>query len=214
MANKEIGNFINRKTAALALVGTMAIAGCGGDAKASIAPSQTPSTSPSGEVAPIDYDKLAEAVVKAIGETNAANETAGQSAAPITGSTETAKSAELPTWPKTAKEAGMLFGTDVESKKASRWEPSADGGWHFREEAFVSAVNPQGYVLDGYFDTKPGKNPDCFVSNGVAVGVQGATIWPVSGEQEATILLDKMALPKWDDGKVHPCRAVGFTPTK
>ncbi len=69
MASIEIGNFLNRRAAAVALVTSIGLAGCGGNANPT--PSGEglkPSSSPSGDV--IDYDKLAEAVTKAMKDAN------------------------------------------------------------------------------------------------------------------------------------------------
>lgn len=65
MANiSEISRNINKRVVAGALVGTLAIAGCGGDTKPSFASSEAPSPSPTGEV--IDYDRLAKTIAKAM----------------------------------------------------------------------------------------------------------------------------------------------------
>ena len=108
-------------------------------------------------------------------------------------------------WPTNAAEAAAAFGGDV-----SRWEATADpGGWHLREEAFSVVINPRGFLAEGYFDTKPGKNPQCFAFI-VPMGVQGATVWSEAGTREnAEKLQDKIAIPKWDDGQSsHPCQVM------
>jgi len=108
-------------------------------------------------------------------------------------------------WPTNAAEAAAAFGGD-----ASRWEATADpGGWHLREEAFSVVINPRGFLAEGYFDTKPGKNPQCFAFI-VPMGVQGATVWSEAGTREnAEKLQGKMAIPKWDDGQSsHPCQVM------
>lgn len=114
-------------------------------------------------------------------------------------------------FPTTREEAASAFGKDEFSKDPNRWELSADGGWHFKEGPVASSVDPKGFVLEGYRDTKPGKNADAFVSNGVEISMQGGTIWPVRGEGDARKLLAKMSPVTWDDGAVHPPRPIGFS---
>lgn len=115
-------------------------------------------------------------------------------------------------FPTTREEAASAFGKDEFSKDPNRWELSADGGWHFKEGPVASSVDPKGFVLEGYRDTKPGKNADAFVSNGIEVSMQGGTIWPERGEEEARKLLAKKSPPdRWDDGTVHPPRPIGFS---
>jgi hypothetical protein len=110
----------------------------------------------------------------------------------------------LPTWPETAEAAAALFGGSPD-----RWEKNPDGGWHLREEGWRTLIDPKGYLMEGYYDTKPGKNPSCFTSVGVGVEMQGGTIWPVRGtEKEAKKLQRKMAIPVWDDGKQYPCQVI------
>ena len=126
--------------------------------------------------------------------------------APRQGTTTTTTTGTQATaaFPKTAQEAASLFGGD-----ASRWEPTADpGGWHLREEPFSILLNPKGSLAEGYFDTKPGKNAQCFAFV-VPMGVQGATVWTEPGTREnAQKLQAKMAIPKWDDGQTHPCEVM------
>jgi hypothetical protein len=110
----------------------------------------------------------------------------------------------LPAWPKTAEEVAALFGGSPE-----RWEVNPDGGWHLREEGWTTLIDPHGYLMEGYYDTKPGKNPLCIASAGVEVEIQGGTVWPERGTEEtAKELQTKMAIPIWDDGKQHPCQVI------
>lgn len=107
-------------------------------------------------------------------------------------------------FPKSAAEAAAIFGGD-----ASRWEPTADCcGWHLREEAFTTLIQPKGFLGEGYNDTKPGKNPDCYTFV-APTSVQGATIWQEAGTYpNAVALQKKMAIPVWDDGKQHACQVL------
>lgn len=108
----------------------------------------------------------------------------------------------LPEWPKTPEKAAALFGG-----KPQRWEKNPDGGWHLKEEGSRIKIDPRGYLAEGYYDTKPGKNPLCIASAGVEVEIQGGTIWSERGTEEATKKLQqKMAIPIWDDGQQHPCK--------
>lgn len=110
----------------------------------------------------------------------------------------------LPAWPKTAEEVAALFGGSPE-----RWEKNPDGGWHLKEEGFRTLIDPNGYLAEGYYDTKPGKNPLCFSSAGIPFEIQGGTIWTERGTEEAAVeLQQKMAIPIWDDGKQHPCQVI------
>lgn len=110
----------------------------------------------------------------------------------------------LPSFPKTSQEAASLFGGT-----ANRWAKSADGGWHLREEGSRIKIDPRGYLTEGYYDTKPGRDAQCLASAGVAIEVQGATVWPAAGSKvEAENLQKKMAIPVWTDGKQHPCQVV------
>ncbi len=107
-------------------------------------------------------------------------------------------------FPKSPAEAAALFGGE-----ASRWEPTADpGGWHLREEPYTTLITPNGFLGEGYNDTKPGKNPDCYAFT-VPISVQGTTIWNEAGTKaNAEALQAKMAVPMWDDGSSHPCRVL------
>lgn len=116
----------------------------------------------------------------------------------------------LPNWPNTPGEAATTFGVDDRSRDPNRWRRNPDGGWNFSSGDLASAVNPRGYVAEGYRDTSPGTNADCFVSAGVEVGMQGGTVWSVTGETEARSLLQRVPAARWTDGSLHPCRAVGF----
>jgi len=93
------------------------------------------------------------------------------------------------TFPNTPQEAATLFGAT-----ADRWELSVDGGWHLIEDDERTVVNPAGFVLEGYYDQNPGKNPRQFVAT-VAIEAQGATIWNLN-PQEAQVLFDAMAQQK------------------
>ncbi len=84
---------------------------------------------------------------------------------------------EQVSWPTTPEEAARLFGAD-----SSRWEVSAEGGWHLREDSTRTMVNPSGFSLEGYYDQDPGRNPRQFVSL-AAVEVQGATIWQATAQE-------------------------------
>lgn len=116
-------------------------------------------------------------------------------------SVQTTGTAKFPTTPA---EAAATFGGDV-----SRWEPTADpGGWHLREEPFSTVINPHGFLGEGYFDTKPGKNPQCFAFT-IPMGVQGATVWSEAGTRaNAEKLQTKMAIPVWDDKSQKPCQVM------
>jgi hypothetical protein len=112
----------------------------------------------------------------------------------------------LPAWPTTAEAAAKLFGGT-----ADRWEATADAtGWHLTERAFRTSINPKGYLAEGYFDTVPGRNPECAVYAS-AWDVQGTTIWKAKATEKAmNTLLSKMATPKWTEAKgnnpvEHPC---------
>lgn len=119
----------------------------------------------------------------------------------------------LQKWPSNPAEAAQTFCVVVSSNAdnrcdASRWELNPDGGWHLREEAFQVSVNPKGYLAEGYYDTKPGKNAQCFLYH-APMGVQGITIWPEPGtRQAADNLFSRMAVAKWDDGTTHPCQVM------
>lgn len=128
--------------------------------------------------------------------------TSAPSATTPTGSTKL--TADPKDFPKTASDAAKMFGGD-----AARWEPTADpGGWHLREEPFTTHIDPHGFLSEGYNDTKPGKNADCYVFAD-PINVQGATIWAEPGNKDnATKLQAKMAIPVWDDGQQHACRVL------
>jgi len=118
---------------------------------------------------------------------------------PIAAQTEIA----IKNWPKTRGEAAKMFGG-----KSSDWETNPDGGWHFIERGNCEEIDPNGYLMEGYYDQDPGKNPFCFVTWGSAA-IQGGTIWPVAGSIEtAEDLIEKMAISKWDDGSQHPCQII------
>lgn len=75
-------------------------------------------------------------------------------------------------WPLGPTEAAATFGGE-----ARRWEPTADCcGWHLREEASRVSIDPRGFAMEGYYDTRPGRDPRQFVAVD-PVEVQGATIW-------------------------------------
>jgi len=86
-------------------------------------------------------------------------------------------SPEQASWPTNPEEAARLFGAD-----ASRWEITPDGGWHLLESHERTLVNPAGFVLEGYYDQNPGKDPRQFVSV-VAIELQGCTVWPLNPSQ-------------------------------
>lgn len=110
----------------------------------------------------------------------------------------------LPAWPKSAEKAAALFGSSPD-----RWEVNPNGGWHLREEGWRILINPKGYLMEGYYDTKPGKDPLCFASAGVALKIQGGTIWPERGtEESAKNLQKKMAIAVWEDKTQHPCQVI------
>lgn len=110
----------------------------------------------------------------------------------------------LSPWPETPQEAAALFGGSPD-----RWEKNPAGGWHFEEAPYCTSIDPQGYLMEGYWDTEPGRDPFCVASAGVKVEIQGGTIWPVPGTKEtAEELQAKMAIPVWSDGKQHPCQVI------
>lgn len=103
-------------------------------------------------------------------------------------------------FPKSPAEASALFGGTPD-----RWELNPNGGWHLREEARATPINPNGFLGEGYFDTKPGTDAECFVFAG-RTNVQGATIWNVNPtNEEKNILVAKQDPAKWDDGVLHEC---------
>lgn len=132
-----------------------------------------------------------------------ANAISGASAS-ATASTAPVKAASK--WPTSPAEAAATFAPETDP---TRWEEAAEGGWHLKEEPFSVLLNPRGFLAEGYFDTKPGRNPQCFAFT-VPMGVQGATVWPETGTlASATALQAKMAVPKWDDGSSnHPCEVM------
>lgn len=82
-------------------------------------------------------------------------------------------------WPTTPAEAAARFAPGT---SPTRWEVSPEGGWHMREEPFRAIVNPSGFILEGYYDTKPGKDPRQFVSV-LPIEAQGVTVWRATPEE-------------------------------
>lgn len=127
------------------------------------------------------------------------------------------KAVNVPSFPKTAAEAAATFGVDGSTKNPSRWEKTAEGdGWHLSEAQIgddtkdALNVNPRGYLMEGYYDTRPGHNPFALVAVGIDSNIptQGATFWNVQQIDQADKLAGEMAIPKWkdDSGNVtnHP----------
>lgn len=119
----------------------------------------------------------------------------------------------MPSFPKTAAEAATTFGVDGSTRDPKRWEKTAEGdGWHLSEATRVDDtkdalnVNPNGYLTEGYFDTKPGHNPFAFVIAGIKdlIPAQGVTVWNVKSIDQASKLQKEMATPKWKDGNGNP----------
>ena len=143
------------------------------------------------------------------GPRNNTEPVAGQSTPTPSEATGSTPTPETVNWPGTPQEAANLFGVDEDGKNPDRWEINSAKGWHFIEGKKRSVINPHGLIFEGYFDTKEGSQQ--IVSNGVPVPVQGATIWPVSGEQQANNLLHKIPPAVWYDGTTHAPVAIGFT---
>lgn len=122
----------------------------------------------------------------------------------------------IPAFPKTVAEAAATFGVDGSTRDPKRWELNPDGGWHLSEAQIgddtkdALNVNPRGYLTDGFYDTKPGRNPFAFVIVGIDgnIPAQGATFWNETRIDQADKLQGEMAIPKWkdDSGNVttHP----------
>lgn len=110
-------------------------------------------------------------------------------------------------WPETQVQAATIFGGIPE-----RWEPTADpGGWHLREEAERTIINPSGYPLEGYYDTKPGRDPRQFVST-VAIEVQGCTVWRDATPEQLFCAMVAQKYPGLSYNQVRGLiDAVGFT---
>lgn len=110
-------------------------------------------------------------------------------------------------WPETPVRAAATFGGIPE-----RWEPTADpGGWHLREEAERTIINPSGYPLEGYYDTKPGRDPRQFVST-VAIEVQGCTVWRDATPEQLFCAMVAQKYPGLSYNQVRSLiDAVGFT---
>lgn len=110
-------------------------------------------------------------------------------------------------WPETQAQAATIFGGIPE-----RWETTADpGGWHLREEAERTIINPSGYPLEGYYDTKPGRDPRQFVS-AVAIDVQGCTVWRDATPEQLFCAMVAQKYPGLSYNQVRGLiDAVGFT---
>lgn len=124
----------------------------------------------------------------------------------------------LVNFPRTSSEAANAFGRDTLSKNPVRWEQLLDAkgiiiGWHLKPAAVKSHINPRGRVMEGYYDTQIGANPQCIVSNGLESDIQGGSIWNTSGVQASRALYSQVKPPTWTDGKVHSCQTIGFTPS-
>lgn len=115
-------------------------------------------------------------------------------------------------WPSSPADAAARFAPGSDG----RWEKTAEGrGWHLREEGFRTLVTPVNAVLEGYYDTNPGRDPRQFVSL-EPIEVQGATVWPLTdttaqklfcqmGNQKYRLL--NLAFSAWQAG----IDAVGFS---
>ncbi len=123
----------------------------------------------------------------------------------------------IPSFPKTVAEAAATFGVDGSTRNPKRWEKTAEGdGWHLSEAQIgddtkdALNANPKGWLMEGYYDTKPGRNPFALVAVGIDsnIPVQGATFWNVTKIDQADKLQAEMAIPKWKDENgnvtVHP----------
>lgn len=110
-------------------------------------------------------------------------------------------------WPETSAQAAATFGGIRE-----RWEPTADpGGWHLREKPDRTVINPSGYPLEGYYDTKPGRDPRQFVST-VAIEAQGCTIWRDATPEQLFCAMVAQKYPGLSYDQVKGLiDAVGFT---
>lgn len=115
----------------------------------------------------------------------------------------------VPSFPKTRAEAAATFGVDGSTRDPKRWEQTAEGeGWHLSEAQEVDGtkdalnINPRGYLTEGYYDTKPGRNPFAWASIDVDgnIPAQGGTVWNEKGGREKAVnLQSKMAIPVWQD---------------
>lgn len=82
-------------------------------------------------------------------------------------------------WPDGCGNAGQVFGVPD-----SFWEPTAQGvGCHMRERPDAVVVDPKGHIMEGYRDTRPGRDPVQFVSNGDQVRAQGVTVWRTTDQK-------------------------------
>lgn len=126
------------------------------------------------------------------------------------------QASSVPSFPKTATEAAATFGVDGSTKDPKRWELTPEGGWHLSEAQIgddtkdALNVNPKGYLMEGYYDTKPGRNPYALVAVGINsnIPIQGATFWNEQRVNQADKLQNEMAIPKWRDENgnvtIHP----------
>lgn len=131
------------------------------------------------------------------------------------------KAVNVPSFPKTAAEAAATFGVDGSTRNPSRWEKTPEGdGWHLSEAQIgddtkdALNVNPKGYLVEFYYDTKPGRNSFAGVAVGIdsKIPVQGGTFWNVQQKDQAAKLQREMAIPMWkdDNGNVtaHPATII------
>lgn len=126
------------------------------------------------------------------------------------------KAVNVPSFPKTREEAAATFGVDGSTRDPKRWELTPEGGWHLSEAQIgddtkdALNVNPKGYLMEGYYDTKPGRNPFALVAVGIDsnIPIQGATFWNEQRIDQADKLQNEMAIPKWRDENgnvtIHP----------
>jgi len=136
---------------------------------------------------------------------------------PVPGQTDTTDTTDTPEitglWANTATEAAQSFGTDEYSRNPANWEPTAEGeGWHLEEDGSIHELTLRDFVAEGYWDTKPGTNPQALVANGGNISVQGATVWNIHGERAAQVLWNQKGEYQWPDGTKHTAQAIGFTP--
>ncbi len=122
------------------------------------------------------------------------------------------KAVNVPSWPKTVAEAATTFGVDGSTRDPKRWELTPDGGWHLSEAQIgddtkdALNVNPGGWLVEVYYDTKPGRNPYACVAVGIDSNIpaQGATFWKEQRIDQAGKLQKEMATPKWKDENGNP----------
>lgn len=128
-----------------------------------------------------------------------------------------------PSFPRTAAEAAATFGVDGSTRNPKRWEKTPEGGWHLSEAQIgddtkdALNVNPKGFLMEGYFDTLPGRNPFAWAIIDIDgnIPAQGGTFWnETRGRAKAEKLQREMHTPKWKDaqGKVTDHPAVVISP--